>query len=418
MEWPRVPLGALVRRLGGGTPSRKRPEYWGPGLPWFTVADLTDDLRVQEMHDSRECITEAGLENSSAHRIPPGSVVVSTRVVVGKVGIAQRDIATNQDFASLIPHADSLDARFLAYYLLSIRNSLRGQGRGLTITGITTHTLDALRIPLPPLSEQRRIVEILDQADRLRRLRAEADAKADRILPALFIKMFGDPATNPLGWPVRPIGEHLEPILRRNPADRPDETFIYIDIAGVDGATGEISETKPLLGAEAPSRARQVVKAGDVLVSTVRPYLRATAMVPAELDGQICSTGFCVLRPRLASMRGYLYALTRTHWFTDQLMSRARGASYPALTDRDIWELPVPTPDDEAVLEQFVALVEALLTQRAKRRDAATTIANLFISALSRAFAGSLTAPWRVAHMKEVLEEMEQQAKVLEAART
>ena len=60
-----------------------------------------------------------------------------------------------------------------------------------------------MEIPLPPLSEQRRIVEILDQAYRLRRLRAEADAKAGHILPALFIKMFGDPATNPMGWPIK-----------------------------------------------------------------------------------------------------------------------------------------------------------------------------------------------------------------------
>ena len=132
----------------------------------------------------------------------------------------------------------------------------------------------------------------------------------------------------------------------------------------------ELSLTKKMFGHEAPGRARQVIRASDVLVSTVRPYLRATAMVPEELDGQIGSTGFCVLRSATGTGHGYLYALSRMSWFTEQLNSRARGASYPAVTDRDIWNLPVPLPDDCTLLSHADMVVKkAMEIQESQRRN-------------------------------------------------
>jgi type I restriction enzyme S subunit len=272
----------------------------------------------------------------------------------------------------------------------------------------------SLSLPLPPLLEQRRIVEILDQADALRKKRAEADTKAARILPALFYKMFGDPAMNPKGWPVVRIRDLVTPIERRDPAGQPDNTFVYIDIAGVDGQTGTIVETKELFGAEAPSRARQIVRVNDVIISTVRPYLRATALVPEHLDNQICSTGFCVLRAREGSGFGFLYALSRLQWFTDRLNSRARGASYPAVTDADILGLPVPLPDSPKVHKAFDVQVLDVLAMQQRREHTAKTHQDLFTSLLHSAFTGDLTAKWRESHMKELLAEMEAQAKLLD----
>jgi len=163
-------------------------------------------------------------------------------------------------------------------------------------------------------------------------------------------------------------------------------------------------------------QARQVVRAGDVLVSTVRPYLRATAVVPSELDGQVCSTGFCVLRSKYTYGYGYLYALTRTEWFTDQLNARARGASYPAVTDRDIMQLRVPFPKAKEPLSRFDEVVRLLLAQKRYRGALIGQIEALFASLGKSAFSGSLTAHWREAHMKELLQEMEQQAKALAEA--
>jgi type I restriction enzyme, S subunit len=313
-------------------------------------------------------------------------------------------------------HPKLADSQFVFYYTLSpdynawVMSKRRVAGQ----PNINGKEYASLRVPLFPLSEQHRIVEILNQADELRKKRAEADEKAARILPALFYKMFGDPATNPKGWRVVPIHKMIDPVERKDPSDHPYEPFTYIDIAGVDGVSGVITDVKRLTGAEAPSRARQIIKKNDVIISTVRPYLRATALVPMEYDNQICSTGFCVLRAKLGEGFGFLYALSRLQWFTDHLNARARGASYPAVTDRDILDFKVPIPDSREVLEQFDRQVIDIVVLEERQRKLGTKIGDLFDTLLHRAFTGDLTAKWREAHMKELLAEIEEQTKVLE----
>jgi len=82
----------------------------------------------------------------------------------------------------------------------------------------------------------------------------------------------------------------------RDPRVAPDEFFNYVDISGIDREEKIVAKVKTLKGMDAPSRARRVIRTGDVLVSTVRPNLNAVVLIPDELGNQICSTGFCVLR--------------------------------------------------------------------------------------------------------------------------
>lgn len=419
MAWPSVPLVALLESLESGSRPKGGARTNAEGIPSIGGEHLDSDgsLRLENLR----YVPESHFAQMGQGAVQQWDILlVKDGATTGKVALVRPDFpypraAVNEHVFILRVNQKVACPAYVFYFLFSSQGQteILRDHRGATIGGISRNFASLVRVPLPPLSEQRRIVELLDQADRLRRLRAEADAKADRILPALFIKMFGDPATNPMGWPVVRVGECVAPISRRDPSDRPDEPFTYIDIAGIDGKSGAICDTKELLGADAPSRARQVIKAGDILVSTVRPYLRATAMVPPSLDGQVCSTGFCVLRPRVTYLRGYLYSLTRTTWFTDQLTARARGASYPAVTDRDILELRVPLPSDPSLLGRFDSLIETLIEQRARAGKCRTAVDQLFGTLLCRAFDGSLTVSWREAHMKELLQEMEQQAKAL-----
>lgn len=298
------------------------------------------------------------------------------------------------------------EPKYLYYFWQSCQIPSRGYSRHFKF-------LREIRLPLIPSSEQKRIVEILDQADALRERRADADTKAARILPALFYKMFGDPATNPKGWPAVLIRDIVEPIERRDPANQPNDLFIYIDISGVDGEFGGITEKRILLGAEAPSRARQVVHKNDVIISTVRPYLRATALVPQEFDDQICSTGFCILRAKGENGFGFLYALSRLQWFTDLLNARARGASYPAVTDRDILDLAIPRPESSKMHQAFDSQILEMIALQERRKRSIAILGSLFTSLLHCAFTGGLTEKWREAHMKELLVEIEEQARVL-----
>ena len=416
MVWPMIPLDKVAEIRGGATPSRNESTYWSGSIPWLTPRDLPQAGKgISTVEKTSDSITEKGLASSSASLLPPGTVLFSTRASIGKVGIATVPLTTNQGFANFIPRS-GIQSRYLAWCLSFHADQIANLAGSTTFKEVTKSALRSFRIPLPPLPERSRIVEILDQADQLRRLRTEANAIADRVLPALFLKMFGDPSTNPMGWPDRPLARLLSPVDKRDPRAEPEQSFIYIDIAGVDGSSGDIVDTKILLGAQAPSRARQIVHAGDVLVSTVRPYLRATAIVPRELDGQICSTGFSVLRAKRKSGQGYLYALSRTHWFTDQLMARARGASYPAVTNRDIWEMQVPLPNDQVALSRCDRAVEAILENRSNRKNAKNRIDALFNLLLDRVFASSLTESRHEARNAQVHRDLKHQTTRIEAS--
>lgn len=203
MAHPLVPLGSVVKVLGGGTPSRKVPSYWGGEIPWASVKDLCD---VMDLNHTAESITQDGLAASAANLIPAGQVIIATRVGLGKVGVNSIPVAINQDLKALFCR-DNLDARYLAHTLRHQAPRLISMGVGATVKGYNLKDLLGVEIPLPSLEEQRRISNLLDEADRLQRLRKEANEKAQRILPALFIEMFGDPETNPKGWDVQPLGE-------------------------------------------------------------------------------------------------------------------------------------------------------------------------------------------------------------------
>ena len=150
----------------------------------------------------------------------------------------------------------------------------------------------------------------------------------------------------PEGWRWVRLGEVCIPTERRNPSKEPDVSFVYVDISAVDNRTGRIVSPKKLKGAKAPSRARKVIRANDIIFATTRPYLKNIALVPPELDGQICSTGFCVIRanPSLTDPK-YLFYLCRSDRVINQLnVNKMRGASYPAVTDNDVYEAIIPLP--------------------------------------------------------------------------
>ena len=181
-------------------------------------------------------------------------------------------------------------------------------------------------------------------------------------------------------WPTKTLGELVLPTAMRDPRENPTDEFSYVDIASVDNETKAIVTTKRIVGAQAPSRARKVIREGDVIVSTVRPNLNAVALVPGTLDNQICSTGFSILRPSEKVICGYLFAFVRSPFFIDCLVTRTTGASYPAINDGEVKNVPIPVPP-LAEQERIVMLLDEADELRKLRAQADRRTADL-ISAL------------------------------------
>ncbi|HPZ95752.1 MAG TPA: restriction endonuclease subunit S, partial [Mycobacterium sp.] len=163
-------LVANIRRFAsmktGHTPSRSKPDYWVDcTIPWFTLADvwqLRDGKRTYLLDETANRISPKGLENSAAELLPAGTVVLSRTASVGFSGVMPVPMATSQDFWNWVP-GDELDSIYLMWVLRAMQREFRALMIGSTHQTIYQPTAAAIRIPVPPLDEQRRIAAYLDE---------------------------------------------------------------------------------------------------------------------------------------------------------------------------------------------------------------------------------------------------------------
>jgi len=214
----------------------------------------------------------------------------------------------------------------------------------------------------------------------------------------------------PEGWRWVRLGEVCIPTERRDPTRNTSSHFVYVDISAVDNAVGAIISPKLILGQHAPSRARKVIRADDVIFATTRPYLKNIALVPPELDGQICSTGFCVIRAnREFAEPRFLFYLCRSDHITNQLSTcKLRGASYPAVTDDDVYQTLIPLPplpEQRRIVAKIEALMARIREAQALRREAQKDAERLMQATLAEVFPhpGSPLPPgWRWVRLGEI----------------
>lgn len=174
-----------------------------------------------------------------------------------------------------------------------------------------------------------------------------------------------------------------------DPKNEPDREFWYIDITAVDNKTKRITAPQQIKGKFASVRARQIVRKNDILVSTTRPNLNAVALVPQKYDGQVCSTGFCVLRPNTEIDPEYLFTYTQSAAFIQPLTDLVQGALYPAVTDKQVFTQSIPWVSIAEqrhiayhLKAQLAAVEEAQSAAAAQMKD----VQKLFSAILQEAF--------------------------------
>lgn len=269
--------------------------------------------------------------------------------------------------------------------------------RGGAQPNMNARILANLQIPLPPLEEQKRIVarieEILSKVEEAKKLKAEARKDAEAIMQAALHEVFSKAEEK--GWKWKKLRE-VTLINReiRNPSvTTPNMEFIYIDISSIEEGTGKIKEVKKILGKNAPSRARRVIHTNDVIMSTVRPYLKAFAIIPKEFDNQICSTGFAVLTCKEEILPLFLlYAL-----FSDETIRQCNkmmvGAHYPALRIDQVARIKMPLPsleEQKQIASYLNSIQEKILTLRKMQEQTEKILENITPVVLDRAFRGEL----------------------------
>ena len=235
---------------------------------------------------------------------------------------------------------------FLKYLFRSneVRKQLTNTANGVTRFNVSKKKMAGVMIPVPPLAVQKEIVRILDaytdENDSLiRELEAELAARR---------KQYEQYKEKLLSFDDRverkPLVECVQEIdnIKWNGTD---SQYQYIELSSIENDFHRIGNTTLITAKTAPSRAQQIVKEDDVLFGTTRPMLKRYCIVPKNLDGQICSTGFCVLRAKNdEALPLWLFFAVSTNSFINQVGRFQKEGSYPAISDKDLLSCRIPVP--------------------------------------------------------------------------
>ncbi len=265
--WKTVRLDEVCEVRIGRTPRRDNLDYWSGNAVWVTVGELSGGI----ITDSKEHVSDLAVKTVMPEPVPAGTLLFSFKLSIGKIGIAGCSLYTNEAIAALqIRNPQILSRDFLRYALLATSHE---SGANTAVLGkvLNKEKVAAIRVPLPPLAEQERIVRILDEADALRKLRAQADRRTADFIPALFNEMFGDPATNPKGWPVVPVSIFAKELqggrsILTDGLESEDTKHRVLKVSAVTWGEYQPQESKPVPVDYDPP-AHHFVRKGDLLFS-------------------------------------------------------------------------------------------------------------------------------------------------------
>jgi type I restriction enzyme, S subunit len=395
--WEWRSLGEVAQLRSGHTPSRREEDYWiGGDVLWLSLKDIKG-LQGRYVLDTENKPTQKGIDNTSAPILPKGTVAFCRTASVGKVVILGRDMATSQDFANWVCGRELLP-EYLYEALRASGGQFNKEKQGSTHKTIYMPTLERFRVLLPPLPEQRRIADILDKADAIGRKRKEAIALTEELLRSVFLEMFGDPVTNPKGWPCRNLGQ-LADEMRYGTSEKcvpeaGDDALPVLRIPNV--VRGRVNWDELKFATLPPQEVERLRLAdGDLLFvrSNGNPeYIARCAVYEGTIPALFASY---LIRVRVRTREvtpSYVQAVLGTRSFRHVLTRSARttAGNYNISTEglRSLL-LPVPPLD---LQREYGRLRRSTHLHLERLNTAAASAVALFDSLVDGAFRGELTA--------------------------
>ena len=387
-------LSDLCDIVIGRTPSRSEPRYWGGNLPWLSIADMNQG---RDLRTTKEEVTAVAQEECKLRVVEPGTVVMSFKLSIGKVGITRARMATNEAIAALpIKHPDRLDPSYLSRVLESMDHA-GGANRAAMGGTLNKASLASILIPTPPLNKQRRIAAILDKADELRAKRREALAHLDTFIQSIFHSMFEGPQ---LSWPTLSIEELA---ARQNGAIRTgpfgsqlltsEFTAEGIAVLGIDNAVSNKftwRERRYISPEKYEQLKRYTVHPGDLLV-TIMGTLGRCAVVPSDIPPAINTKHLCCITlDQNKTVPRWLHAyFLQSNTARAYLEQTTKGAIMGGLNMGIIKKMPVKLPPLE-LQQTFATRVAAVERLKEAHRKHLAQLDALFASLQHSAFKGEL----------------------------
>lgn len=408
----RVPLADTLEAFETG----KRPKGGAvdSGIPSLGGEHVTADGALKL--DPMKYVPQEFFQNMQRGHIKIGDVlVVKDGATTGRVGIVEPSFpyglaAVNEHLFLLRADSSRLDARFLYFYLRSAQGQaqIMSDFRGAAQGGISREIGEKISIPLLPLTEQQRIVDLLSRAEGIVRLRREAQKKVAEIIPALFLDMFGDPATNPKGWPETTLGEVVDEFRYGTSQKSGESGLPTLRIPNVIGDRLDPTDMKLVAVSEAEANRLRLCN-GDILFVRTNgnpEYVGRSAvyerdvMQLAGFDGRNCLYASYLIRARLKHRvvnPRYLQSFLSSSEGRKRLREQARTSAgqYNINTEGlGSIRIPIPPLDLQEVFEgrcrQLLGLQQL---QSSALRGAETTFTALLVQVFAKSNKERLPLP-------------------------
>lgn len=248
--WEWVTLATIGEIVGGGTPKSDNPQYWAKnGIKWLTPADLYG-LKGKYISSGARDISPAGLSNSSARLMPKGSVLFSSRAPIGYVAIADAELSTNQGFKSCVPYIKD-SAEYIYYFLLASAKKIDAEASGTTFKEVSGAIVSKILFPLPPLSEQLKIVsranELMALCDQLEQHSLTNLDAHQQLVETLLTTLTDSQNANELAENWARISEHFDTLFTTEASiDALKQTILQLAVMGKLVQSSDVVEYKKL----------------------------------------------------------------------------------------------------------------------------------------------------------------------------
>ena len=330
-KWEMVRLGDVASFNMGQSPSSESYNSIGEGLPFFQ--GKTD---FGLMHPTvRMYCTEP---KKTAEKY---DILISVRAPVGTVNIATEICCIGRGLASITQKEKISDYKYLFYYLYCIENDIARMGVGSTFKAISKKDLDTIKIPLPPLSVQQKIADILDRANVLIEKRKSQIEKLDLLVKSRFVEMFGDFAINDMGWDVKPFGEFA--IIDATMTTEYDKyaDFPHIGIDSIESGTGELKGYRTVKQ-DGVKSGKYIFTPDHIIYSKIRPNLNKVALPTFE---GLCSADAYPIRNNETNCdKVFLAYVLRSELFLAYILPLSFRTNFPKANREQIAGFSMPLP--------------------------------------------------------------------------
>jgi len=386
--WQEVELNKICTTASGGTPSRAKKEYWENGaIPWIKSGDLNKD-KITEVD---EFITELGLKESSAKYIEPDTVLIAMYgATAGKTSISKIRATTNQAVCALVPDKKILNKDYLLWWLRSKYKYIVSLSFGGGQPNISQQVVRSLKILLPPLSVQKKIVSILEKAESLKQKREEADKKTNEYLKSVFYEMFGNLVVNDKKFEIKELNEICD--VRDGTHASPEyveEGYPLITSKNLTNGIIDFSNVNLISRKDFDEiNRRSKVDSGDILMPMIGT-IGNPVIVPQNVQEFAIKNVALIKFTKTNVLNIFIQFLLDGEYFDAITKENNRGGTQKFIALGDIRKIPVPLPP-LTLQEKFASIVEKVEKLKEKQKESKEKINEMFDVLMQKAFRGEL----------------------------